>query len=101
MAKVILKNNWNAPGSHLFRKSATRKGPPVDIPDALVPFLPSTAQVVPDDYVTPEPVKGPETLSEAADLLRAAAVSQETVRAKAEDFRQEHRAGVAAKAKEK
>ena len=46
MAKVVLRNNWFAPNAQLFRKSRTKKGPPVDIPDELVPYLPTTAIVI-------------------------------------------------------
>lgn len=90
MAKVILMNHWNAPGSRLFRKSVTKKGPPLDIPDELVPFLPSTAKIVPDDYVTPTKAKSADTFSEhrkmldAHDLERAAMKEEGEVRAQAE-----------------
>ena len=54
MAKVILMNHWYAPGDRLFRKSATKNGPPVDIPDEYLEFLPTSAKIVSEDFVMPE-----------------------------------------------
>ena len=54
MAKVILMNHWYAPGDRLFRKSATKNGPPVDIPDEYLEFLPTSAKIVLEDFVMPE-----------------------------------------------
>ncbi len=72
MAKVILMNGWFAPGDRLFRKSPTKKGPPVDIPDEYLEFLPTTAIIVPEDYVVPaKEDKVVNTLSEHRKLLDA------------------------------
>ena len=72
MAKVLLMNHWNAPGDHLFRKSATKMGPPVDVPDEYLEFLPTTARIVSDDYVVPEKeLKKSTTLDEHRKLLDA------------------------------
>ncbi len=88
MIKVILRNGWYGPDGVFYRKSATRKGPPVDIPDDVVldaegrSRLPSTAVVVSDDYVTPMPVRSADTLSEhrkmidQTDPARAAAAAE-------------------------
>lgn len=96
MVQVLLMNHWNAPSSRLFRKSLSKKGPPVDIPADLVydengkSQLPSSAIIVDDDYQTPAPVKSADTLSEhrkmldANDPARAAALAEGDVRAKAE-----------------
>ena len=89
MVKVILANHWFAPGDRLFRKSATKNGPPVDVPDEYVDFLPTTAKIVSDDYVMPEKKKDkvPDTLSEHRklldenDLARAAMVEEGAIRA--------------------
>ena len=45
MAKVILKNNFYGPDNHLHRKGMTKKTV-VDIPDDVVPYLPSSAIVM-------------------------------------------------------
>ena len=61
MTKVLLRNGWVAPNGMLYRKSDSRKGPPRDIPASVVfdaegkSLLPSTAEIVDDDYVTPAP----------------------------------------------
>ena len=95
MAKVILLNGWFANGV-LYRKSVTKKGPPVDIPDDVVfdsegkSRLPSTARIVSDDYETPLVKPGVDTFSEhraeldANDPDRAAAVAQSEAVEKAE-----------------
>ncbi len=87
MAKVILMNHWFAPGDRLFRKSATKMGPPVEVPDEYLDFLPTTAKIVPDDYVAPKKEdKVVSTLSEyrklvdANDPARAAMVAEGEVR---------------------
>ena len=101
MAKVILRNHWYAPNEQLFRKSVTKKGPPVDISDELVPYLPSMAKIVSDDYVTPEPGKSADTLSEhrkmldANDPSKAAAMAEIAVFDKAQKFQAELAAEVA------
>ena len=48
--KVLLKRNWFTPFGR-FKKSATKKGPPVEIPDSLRGRLPSDAEVVDDESV--------------------------------------------------
>jgi len=69
MVKVILLNGWNGP-DRFYRKSVTKKGPPVDIPHNVVfngegkSRLPSTAKIVSDDYVTPLVKPGVDTFSE-------------------------------------
>ena len=90
MAKVILMNGWFAPGARFFRKSATKRGPPVEIPDEYLEFLPTTARIVPEDYVTPEKEeKSPVTISEyrkmldAHDLARAGMAEEGAIRAEA------------------
>ncbi len=45
MAKVILKNNFFGPDGHLHRKGVTKKTI-VDVPDEVVPYLPSSAIVM-------------------------------------------------------
>lgn len=87
MVKVILRNGWNAPGQ-FYRKSVSKKGPPVDIPHDVVyddsgkSRLPTTAEIVSDDYVTPVVKPGADTFSghraelDANDPDRAAAVAQ-------------------------
>ncbi len=71
MASVILQNNWFAPNGQLFRRSVSKQGPPVDIPDHMVEFLPKSARVVPKDYETPDPkkMKDPDTISEHRRIL--------------------------------
>ena len=120
MAKVILMNHWFAPGDRLFRKSATKMGPPVEVPDEYLGFLPTTAKIVPDDYVVPKKEdKVVNTLSEyrklvdANDPARAAMVAEGEVRkqvaeadtrTKAQvkaDTQAENRAKFEAKAKKK
>ena len=103
MAKVILMNHWFAPGDRLFRKSATKNGPPVDIPDDYLDFLPTTAKIVPDDYVMPEKEdKGPVTISEyrkmldAHDLARAGMAEEGAIRKEAEEADTRTRAQVKA-----
>lgn len=67
--KVILRHNFFTPVGR-FKRSPGRLGPPVDVPDYLRDQLPSTAKIVPDNYVTPEKkIKKVETLSEAASML--------------------------------
>jgi len=90
MAKVILMNGWNAPGDRFFRKSPTKSGPPVDIPDEYLEFLPTTAKIVSDDYVMPvKEEKHVNTLSEhrkmldANDPIRDAFAAEAAVRVKA------------------
>lgn len=96
MAKVILRNGWWAPNAQLFRKSLTKKGPPVDIPDSLLDpdlpnmGLPSTAKLVPDSYEGLKPVESADTFSEhrklldANDPVRAAGAAEEEAKRKAE-----------------
>lgn len=103
MAKVILLNGWFADGV-LYRKSVTKKGPPVDIPDNIVfdadgkSRLPSTAKIVSDDYVTPLVKPGVDTFSEhraeldANDPDRAAAVAQSVAIEKAEQTQRDQQA---------
>lgn len=69
MAKVILQNNWFGPNGQLFRRSLSKQGPPVDIPDRLVHQLPKTARVVSDTYETPERMTDPDTISEHRKML--------------------------------
>ena len=98
MAKVILRNNWWAPGLHLYRRGGS-KLTAVHIPDELVPHLPSTAKVVSDEYVepAPEPEKSPDTLSEhrkmldANDPTRAAMQAQAAVVAEAQETQENQR----------
>lgn len=98
MAKVLLANHWFTRFGYLIRKSVTKRGPPVEVPDELIDELPSTAKVVDDDYVTPEPVRVPDTLSEhqkmlsAHDPARAAAESQGAAVAEADRTLAENRA---------
>ena len=76
MVKVILVNGWNSP-TMFYRKSVSKKGPPVDIPHSVVydkdgkSLLPSTAKIVSDDYVTPVVKPGVDTLSEYRKELDA------------------------------
>lgn len=87
MAKVVFQNNWLAPNGHLFRKSPTKQGPPVDVPENMVEFLPKTARLVPKDYETPEKTVDPDTISEhrrildAHDPVRAAMEAESTLQA--------------------
>ncbi len=103
MAKVILMNHWFAPGDRLFRKSATKRGPPMEIPDEYLEFLPTTAKIVSDDYVMPEKEeKSPVTISEyrkmldAHDLARAGMVEEGAIRKEAEEADTRTRAQVKA-----
>ena len=103
MAKVILRNHWWAPDGQLYRRSDTKKGPPRDIPDSLVygddheSQLPSTALIVPEDYVTEVVVKDADTISEhrklldANDPLKMAALAQAAVLAEADKDRLERK----------
>ena len=52
--QVILRRNWFSPQG-LIRKSARKSGPPVEIADALRPFLPSDAVVI-EKFLTPRMV---------------------------------------------
>ena len=103
MAKVILMNHWFAPGDRLFRKSATKRGPPIEIPDEYLEFLPTTAKIVSDDYVMPEKEeKSPATISEyrkmldAYDLARAGMVEEGAIRKEAAEADTRTRAQVKA-----
>ena len=113
MAKVILRAGWFAPNGVLYRKSAARTGPPVDIPDYIVfdnegkSRLPTSAKLVDDDYVTPEPQRvSADTFSEhqkmlsANDPRRAAMESQGAAMVEADqtlaDNRARHQAELAA-----
>ena len=97
MALVILRDAWFAANGVLYRKSATRRGPPVDIPDNVIfdsegkSRLPSSAEIVDSGYVTPEPTRiNVDTLSEYSKMLtandpaRAAAESHAKVVAEAD-----------------
>ena len=83
--KVLLKRNWFTPFGR-FKESATKKGPPVEIPDSLRGRLPSDAEIVDDkDVVLADPVDEIVTLSEAAaaegmDMVRLAADNEQHVR---------------------
>ena len=66
--QVLLKRNWFTPIGR-FKKSATKKGPPVEIPDSLRGRLPSDAVIVGEDYQdidTPASFDEPMTLADAA-----------------------------------
>ncbi len=117
MALVIFpRNHWYAPNGQLFRKSATKKGPPIEVPEHLLvkneqgkyKYLPSSAVVVSDDYVTPTPASkrgSIDTLSEfaksatgvdesremtdAADFGKAEALAQIAIQDKAQKFQDE------------
>ena len=64
--QVLLKRNWFTPIGR-FKKSATKKGPPVEIPEALRGRLPSDAVIV-DDKISgiEEDTNEPMTVAEAA-----------------------------------
>ncbi|KKK67432.1 hypothetical protein LCGC14_2954110, partial [marine sediment metagenome] len=66
--KVLLKRNWFTPLGR-FKKSATKKGPPVEIPDSLRGRLPSDAVVVNDDGTLIPPIEEDDTktIAEAAE----------------------------------
>ena len=88
---VLLRNHFYAPSGVLYRKSATRKGPPVEIPAEYRDRLPSSAQVVAEDYVTPAPQRvSADTLSEHRKMLdegdpaKQAAASQMAAASQAE-----------------
>ena len=118
MVKVLLRNGWWAPNGTLYRKSDTRKGPPVDIPADVVfdaegkSRLPSTAEIVDDDYKTPPPKRvSVETFSEhrgmmvSGDPNRAAMISQGQAQERAEQALAEkavkHQADLAAEKADK
>lgn len=64
--QVLLKRNWFTPIGR-FKKSATKKGPPVEIPDSLRGRLPSDAVIVDEDVpVIEEDTQEPMTLADAA-----------------------------------
>ena len=64
--KVLLKRNWFTPFGR-FKKSVTKKGPPVEIPDDLRGRLPSDAEIVDDAKPVYEAVAEPTmTMAEAA-----------------------------------
>ena len=66
--KVLLKRNWFTPFGR-FKKSATKKGPPVEIPDSLLKRLPSDAEIVDDEgVVVPKLVDEGMTMREAAEV---------------------------------
>lgn len=84
--KVLLKRNWFTPFGR-FKKSATKKGPPVEIPDSLRGRLPSDAEIVDDNVaiVGETLLRETVTLSEAAaaegmDIVRLAADNEQHVR---------------------
>ena len=90
--KVLLRRNWFTPLGR-FKKSATKKGPPVEIPDSLRGRLPSDAIIVNDDgTVIPDVSQDDDktmTMREAAeaggmDMARLAADNEATVRALAD-----------------
>ena len=103
MAKVILRNHWFAPNGQLFRRSDTKKGPPREIPDSMVyaedgrSQLPTSALIMPDDYVTDVSVQSADTISEhrkmmdANDPMKMAALAQAKVLAEAEENRLEQK----------
>ena len=102
MAKVILMNHWFAPGDRLFRKSATKMGPPVEVPDEYLGFLPTTAKIVPDDYVVPkEEDKVVSTLSEYRKLLDANDPARAAMTAEGEIRKQVAEADIRTKAQVK
>ena len=83
--QVLLKRNWFTPLGR-FKKSATKKGPPVEIPDSLRGRLPSDAIVVDDEgrQLVYEDDDKPQTLSAAAaafgiDLERTSAEAENKV----------------------
>ena len=106
MALVIFpRNHWYAPNGQLFRKSATKKGPPLEVPEELLPYLPTTAVIVKGDYITPVPASkrgSIDTLSEfaksatgvdesremtdATDFGKAEALAQIAIQDKAQKF---------------
>ena len=63
--QVLLKRNWFTPIGR-FKKSATKRGPPVEIPDSLRGRLPSDAVIVDDPVVIEEDENEPMTLADAA-----------------------------------
>ena len=88
--KVLLQRNWFTPFGR-YKKSATKKGPPVEIPDSLRGRLPSDAIVVDDDKPIYEPGSydaiHEETMSmaeaaeaEGLDMERMAADNEQHVR---------------------
>lgn len=64
--QVLLKRNWFTPIGR-FKKAATKKGPPVEIPDSLRGRLPSDAVIVGEDHVSePQDADSTMTVAEAA-----------------------------------
>ena len=63
--QVLLKRNWFTPIGR-FKKSATKKGPPVEIPESLRKRLPSDAVIVDDPVVIMEDTDETMTVAEAA-----------------------------------
>ena len=83
--KVLLRRNWFTPFGR-FKKSLTKKGPPVEIPNSLRNRLPSDAEIVDDDKSVYETVaEHTVTMAEAAeaegmDMARLAAENEQQVR---------------------
>ena len=84
--QVLLKRNWFTPFGR-YKKSATKKGPPVEIPESLRKRLPSDAVIV-DDYdsytVGKESDDGTMSMREAAaaegmDVARVSAEAEAKV----------------------
>lgn len=97
MAKVILRNSWYAPDNKLYKKSETRQGPPVEVPDELCVratkgqkdkkgnypylYLPTTAEVVSEDYKLLDKTElGHREILESLDIDRAAATAENAMR---------------------
>ena len=87
---IFPRQGWYAPNGRLFRKSDTKKGPPLEVPERLIAknergkykYLPSSAVVVSDDYVTPMPApkRGSiDTLSQFGNSMVEADESREVI----------------------
>ncbi len=102
MAKVILRNGWYAPDNKLYKKSESRKGPPVEIPDELCvrsvggkkdkegkfpyKYLPTTAKVVDEDYeMLDKTERGHREVLDSLDIDRSAALAEAAIRLEAEE----------------
>ncbi len=102
MAKVILLNGWFAPDSKLYKKSESKKGPPVEIPDELCvrnvggkkdkegkfpyKYLPTTAKVVDEDYkMLDKTERGHREVLDSLDIDRSAALAEAAIRLEADE----------------
>jgi len=77
--KVKFKNTWFAPNGFRFRVGVQ------NVPDQFRDMIPSSAEILPGDYVAPVEAKGrrnkritglPETMSEATEMFAMIADGQ-------------------------